>query len=117
MLRNLMTVPTPRVLAACAMTLTSVTLAPATLSAETEEERITRCTGQAQIVTLAVEKRQELKSAKKAVRQIRRAEGIKDTDFEGHVDLLVNWVYSLPAEQLGPEATTAFEAACSEYSG
>lgn len=86
-------------------------------AAETAEERAARCASQTQIVSLAVEHRQNITAQDRAADLIRKSKDIKGSAYEPHVDVLVGWVYQLPADQLGPEASTAFEAACTAFEG
>lgn len=89
----------------------------ATMAAETEEQRAARCAAQAAVVTKAVELRLEDKREKRARKLVLKDDEIAGTAAESHVDLLVDWVYQLPEEQLGDQTAVAFEMACSQFSG
>ncbi|MFY0681358.1 MAG: hypothetical protein JXR13_12345 [Thalassovita sp.] len=80
--------------------------------AETKAERKERCELQGTIVTMAVEFRNDNKRSKRAIRLIKKDEGIAGSPHEGIVDVLVPWIYTLPPVQLTPEATEAFVEAC-----
>lgn len=98
-------------------TLCAVTLSGTAAFAETADERTARCEAQAEIVRFAVAHRLDKKREKRARRLVLKEETIKDGPYAETVDVLVNWVYQLPPEQLGPEATAAFQDACSQYKG
>lgn len=90
-----------------------VTAAPAL--AETAQERQQRCGIQTGIVQQAVTLRAGRKSQKGATRRILRSEAIAGTKYERNVDILVQWVYGLPQDQLTDNTVTTFEAACNDY--
>ncbi|MCG7492996.1 hypothetical protein [Thalassobius sp. Cn5-15] len=98
-------------------TVTACLLAASLVQAETAEEREARCTAQSAIVEKAVQHRLDSRSQKRADKLVRRSDEIKDSPYEQHVDLLVNWVYTLPEAQLGPEVSATFATACNQYEG
>lgn len=85
--------------------------------AETDAEREARCEAQAGIVAMAVDLRGDNKREKKAIKLISKDEVIASGPYVAQVDVLVNWVYSLPEAQVSEEAVTAFEAACTSFKG
>lgn len=86
-------------------------------AAETEEERAVRCAAQANVVNKAVALRLEDKREKRARRLVMKDATIAETTDKEHVELLVNWVYQLPEEQLGEQTSLAFEMACKQFAG
>lgn len=88
---------------------------PAFAHAETAAERKARCTTQAEIVTQAVTLRAEGKRENRAIRDITKARAELPTPYTEAVAVLVGWVYTLPADQLGDEVTPQFLTACNGY--
>lgn len=68
------------------------------------------CAGQGAIVTEAVDARLTGATARQARRAI--ASTLPAAALKPAVPLLVEWVYSLPPEQLTPDAGPAYAAAC-----
>ncbi|WP_323784977.1 hypothetical protein [Thalassovita sp.] len=83
--------------------------------AETKQQRQDRCAIQAGIVRQAVDLRTRNKSEKRAGKLILKSDPIAGSKYEQNVDVLVDWVYNLPKQQLEPETIVQFETACNEF--
>ncbi len=94
--------------------LAALLMAPPAL-AENAAEKQQRCEIQAGIVRQAVDLRAKRKSQKRTTRKIIRSDAIAGTKYESNVDVLVQWVFGLPDDQLSDDAVTAFETACNQY--
>ncbi|SEQ90122.1 hypothetical protein [Thalassovita taeanensis] len=84
--------------------------------AETDAEKQDRCALQSDIVAQAVDLRSRHKSEMRATKTIQKAEGIAGTKYQANVDVLVNWVYSLPDDQVNEGVARSFTDACLAYS-
>lgn len=85
--------------------------------AETEEERATRCAGQAAIAVKAIDLRLGEASKRDAAKQLAEDDTIAGGPYEAHVTPLVEWVYMLPEGQVTPLAAEALEMACNQFDG
>ncbi|CUH65567.1 hypothetical protein TG4357_01939 [Thalassovita gelatinovora] len=83
--------------------------------AETKQQRQDRCTIQTGIVQQAVDLRIQNKSQKRAGKLILKSDPIAGSKYEQNVDVLVDWVYHLPKNQLLPETVAYFETSCNEF--
>ena len=84
---------------------------------ESPEQRAERCGIQAGIVKDAIRHRKFNRSQARATKKITRSAPIKGTKYEQSVDVLVSWIYTIPAKQLNNETVDAFETACLNYNG
>ena len=83
--------------------------------AETDAERAARCTGQANIVSRAVELRADGADQGAATSRLEASDSGIDPKYAPSVSVLVGWIYTLPPEQMTAEVATAFETQCLGY--
>ncbi len=83
--------------------------------AETDEEKVARCTQQADLVAGLVAQRGRGATAQQAIPAIREAHPDMDPRYIAQAPVLADWIYSLPEEQLGAGVAESFEAACIGY--
>jgi hypothetical protein len=75
-------------------------------------EKAHLCRVSAQIAGAAVEQRQDGAGRDAAVQAVTKGLGQDQADFEDAVSPIVDWVYSLPKDQLSPQVAESYEAAC-----
>lgn len=90
-------------------------LLPLSASAETKAEKTERCALQAGIVEAAITHRQANRNQNRATRKILKSDPVNGTKYEANVDVLVAWIYTLPAAQLNDDTVQTFEKACLDY--
>ncbi|MCZ0811747.1 hypothetical protein N5A93_05830 [Roseovarius sp. EGI FJ00037] len=84
---------------------------------ETEAEKADRCAALADVVERSVTARQLGQNASQAKRGLTSGEGAVAAKYAPGVPPLVDWIYTLPEEQLSPGLQAAFEKQCLDYSG
>ncbi len=83
--------------------------------AETDAERAARCTGQANIVSRAVELRADGADQGAATSRLEASDSGIDPKYAPSISVLVGWIYTLPVDQLTPETSIAFQTQCLGY--
>lgn len=83
--------------------------------AETDAERATRCTGQAQIVSQAVDLRAGGSDQSGTIARLEGSDSGIDPKYAPSISVLVGWIYTLPTDQLTPATAAAFETQCLGY--
>jgi len=96
-------------------TLIALVLLASPALAETTEEKADRCGAQKGIVDLAVVQRGLGADAKAVEKDLTKGENAVDEKYAPSVSPLVEWVFTLPEEQLVPEVGEAFETSCLAY--
>lgn len=94
---------------------TALAIGTVAASAETDAERATRCTGQAQIVSQAVDLRASGTDQAATISRLEASDSGIDPKYAPSISVLVGWIYTLPTEQLTPATATAFETQCLGY--
>ena len=97
------------------LSLIAACLIAAPAVAETSEQKAERCAAQAGIVEAAVTLRQDGRRQKRATRKILKSDPVKGTKYEANVDVLVAWIYTLPAAQLNADTVQTFRQACLDF--
>ncbi|WP_272006657.1 hypothetical protein [Roseovarius sp. ZX-A-9] len=93
--------------------LSLVLVLPAGASAA--DDKTANCAATAGIVADAVNARTGGNTQEGAIAFLTSDEGGIDDKYDPAVPMLVEWVYTLPEDQLTVEASTAFEEACLEH--
>lgn len=95
--------------------LTALAISAFAAAAETDAERATRCTGQAQIVSQAVDLRASGTDQSATISRLEASDSGIDPRYAPSISVLVGWIYTLPTDQLTPDTATAFETQCLGY--
>ena len=100
----------------CGIALTGAT-ATAQSATETEAEKAERCAALSDVIARSVTARQLGQDLSQAKRGLTSGEGAVAAKYAPGVPPLVDWIYTLPDEQLVPGLPAAFEKQCLDYSG
>ncbi len=85
-------------------------------SAETEAQKAERCAAQADIVTQAVDARAQGRDAPGTKEMLTAADSRVPARYAPGITPLVEWVFTLPQDQLTLDVGGAFEKQCLEFS-
>jgi len=85
-------------------------------SAETAAQKAERCAAQADIVTSAVDARQEGRDAQATKAMMEAADSGIPARYAPGITPLVEWVFTLPEDQLALDVGGAFEKQCLDFS-
>jgi hypothetical protein len=83
--------------------------------AESDADRAARCAGQALIVARAVDLRAAGTDQTGATAQLEASDSGIDPKYAPSISVLVDWIYTLPTDQLTAETATAFQTQCQGY--
>ncbi|SLN13906.1 hypothetical protein ROA7450_00231 [Roseovarius albus] len=85
------------------------------VSAETADERAARCEVQAGIIATSVEERKAGTDADKIKKSLRKGKNKVEKKYVPSVPYLVDFVFTLPEDQLTDEAASQFQKSCGAF--